>query len=536
MSKRKYITDLGVWNIYFLLSFLLYLKEYIVFNPLLNLGFACFLLLPINNSVARWLKNITGLYVGFKLLYFESFLPPLERLFSESSLVIRFNFTYLMELANRFVNMDLLALIIILLAVYFFISKYVRVTVLVMASILYLNIPSNFWSMNSENEVATTTSKVNISSKIDVSETEGDENIDLDEYLSDFYKEQAKHVNQFREIESDDTPFDLIFLHICSLSWDDLKYAKLTSQLPKFHFIFDSFNTAASYSGPATVRLLRSNCGQSDHTKLYEAGREECLLFNGLNDIGFEKEIVMNHDGHFDDFMGLVQKEGLNVTPLSLKNIPVPLKAFDSSPVYDDFAVLNRWLAGRQRNFARRTAVYYNTITLHDGNRFTDNRSRMSSTENYALRLESMLNDITEFMNNIEASGRRAMVVMVSEHGAAMRGDKMQVAGLREIPTPSITLVPAGIRLIGPEYGSPDNAIRIGMSTSYHDLITLLDDIISSNPFGPKNHFFQDYTSKILEVPFVSENAGTVVIKKRGKYFMKIDINSEWEELISTEE
>ena len=45
-------------------------------------------------------------------------------------------------------------------------------------------------------------------------------------------------------------------------------------------------------------------------------------------------------------------------------------------------------------------------------------------------------------MGELEASGRRAVVVLVPEHGAALRGDSAQIAGLREIPTPAITLVP----------------------------------------------------------------------------------------------
>lgn len=41
------------------------------------------------------------------------------------------------------------------------------------------------------------------------------------------------------------------------------------------------------------------------------------------------------------------------------------------------------------------------------------------------------------------------VVVIVPEHGAALVGDKMQMSGLRDIPSPNITHTPVGIKLIG---------------------------------------------------------------------------------------
>lgn len=38
------------------------------------------------------------------------------------------------------------------------------------------------------------------------------------------------------------------------------------------------------------------------------------------------------------------------------------------------------------------------------------------------------------------------MVVVVPEHGGALKGDRMQISGLRDIPSPSITNVPAGVK------------------------------------------------------------------------------------------
>ena len=60
-----------------------------------------------------------------------------------------------------------------------------------------------------------------------------------------------------------------------------------------------------------------------------------------------------------------------------------------------------------------------------------------------------VLNDMATFVRQLEQSGRKAVVVVVPEHGAALLGDRMQIPGMREIPSPSITHVPVGIKLVG---------------------------------------------------------------------------------------
>ena len=46
----------------------------------------------------------------------------------------------------------------------------------------------------------------------------------------------------------------------------------------------------------------------------------------------------------------------------------------------------------------------------------------------------------------LDKAGRKAVVVVVPEHGAALRGDRMQIAGLREFATPSVTTVPVIVK------------------------------------------------------------------------------------------
>ena len=62
-------------------------------------------------------------------------------------------------------------------------------------------------------------------------------------------------------------------LSVCSLSWDDLDEVRQRDAplLQRFDIVFRQFNSAASYSGPALLRLLRANCGQTAQAALYQA-------------------------------------------------------------------------------------------------------------------------------------------------------------------------------------------------------------------------------------------------------------------------
>ncbi|WP_350563795.1 cellulose biosynthesis protein BcsG, partial [Psychrobacter sp. CAL346-MNA-CIBAN-0220] len=75
----------------------------------------------------------------------------------------------------------------------------------------------------------------------------------------------------------------------------------------------------------------------------------------------------------------------------------------------------------------------------------------MNSDESYPVRQQNLFSDINQFIKNLEKRGRNVMLMLVPEHGAALQGDKVQFAGLREIPSPSIVTVPAAIKFIGPD-------------------------------------------------------------------------------------
>ena len=194
------------------------------------------------------------------------------------------------------------------------------------------------------------------------------------------------------------------------------------------------------------MRLLRASCGQLSHTNLYQPSGADCYLFENLAKLGFNQQLMLGHNGLFGDFLKELRSLGGMQSPLmDQTGLPVSLQAFDGSPVYEDLAVLNRWLKTEEASSNPRNATFYNTLPLHDGNHFPG----QSKTADYKVRAQKLFDDLDNFFTELEKSGRKVMVVVVPEHGGALKGDKMQVSGLRDIPSPSITNVPTAVKFFG---------------------------------------------------------------------------------------
>jgi len=248
-----------------------------------------------------------------------------------------------------------------------------------------------------------------------------------------------------------------------------------------------------------------------------------------LQQAGLETQLVLNHDGHFDDFIAAVRAQGVSAPALPLNGLAAPQRSFDDSRIYDDAAVLSRWMEMRRKSPAERVAVYYNTVSLHDGNRLLSNAS-VKSSETYKARLAKLLGDIEGFVATLAASGRRAVVVVIPEHGAAIRGDAVQIAGLREIPTPAITLVPVGIRVVGPDAKRNGGALQVAEPTSYLALSHIVARMLAKPPYGAQGFSPSDYTTGMPTTEFVSEGENETILKRGATYFIRLD-QDPWKEL-----
>ena len=284
----------------------------------------------------------------WRLLYYDSWLPRASRVISQAGLLSNFSAGYLMELAGRFVSAPVVAMLAVAGIAFFVVARFVRTDVFVVAALLALALFQA--TPRPQGAVGAVAAAPAAGDARDANGKSAAPSPDA--LLKAFYEKEALRAVAFPKPPEGSTPFDLVFVHVCSLSWDDLQSAGLEQHplLKRFDLVLRRFNSVSTYSGPSAIRILRAGCGQTPHKALYAPAQDHCLLMPGLEKAGFETQLVLNHDGHFDDFLAFVKGQGVTAAPMPIDGIPAPQRSFDESKIHDDLAVLSRWLeTGRRR-------------------------------------------------------------------------------------------------------------------------------------------------------------------------------------------
>lgn len=513
---------MGLWNLYFVLKLSLFFADLIDFHVWLNLALALALLVPVPAGIWRWLRLAVAIPVAVVLLYHDTRFPPFERLTAQAGYLQQFSADYIMELLARFIHIETVAICLAVILASVIASRKLRLTSFVLLAIFPV-VPLYQYVQNIGPVTIAGSSTGNGAGAgagiAPPGATGKPDDQALSQSLAAFYKAQA--TRQVVMPAASGQAFDLIVLQVCSMAWDDLQLAGMDNNplMQRFDLLFRQFNTATSYSGPAAIRLLRATCGQTPHSALYEPVPADCHLFEALAGAGFEPRMQLNHDGRFGDMTTEIQRYGgLNVSPGSLEGLPVLGQAFDGTLIKDDYEVLSHWFRTRLQSPSQRVALYYNTNSLHDGNHPVGSRKDANSAAGYAKRLHKLFEDLDRFMSELETSGRKVVLVVIPEHGAGSRGDRMQIPFMRENPSPAITLAPVGVRLIGmPKTGQ---ATEITQPASYIDLAGLLRDIIRDNPYDGGTSV-ATLASSIGSTPHVAENDGSVVVRYGPDYYLR---------------
>lgn len=520
---------LGGWNIYFILKFALLWYGYLNFHPLENLAFMAFLVFPLPSDKLHKIRNWIAIPVGFALFWYDTWLPGLNSILSQGSQLAGFSSDYLIDLVDRFINWKMVGAGFILIVAYFFISQWIRVTVFVVAALVWLNvvtISAPAISLLPQSEHSGTGAVVSGSAPNAVDQLADNlppTTANLNAYLNKFYESQKSQMTHFpASLPQDAEPFDILVVNICSLSWSDIQSVQLDTHPLWQHFdiVFDNFNSATSYSGPASIRLLRASCGQTSHKELYSPVQQQCYLFDNLAQLGFTSELMLDHAGIYGNYLDELRQYGDIQAPLqSQAGISGELTAFDGSIIYNDAQVLARWLESRQSDSSNsRSATFFNIIPLHDGDRFIG----QSKVAPYKDRAATLFNNLDQFISNLEKSGRKVMVIVVPEHGAALVGDKMQISGLRDIPSPSITHVPVGIKFVNMKGNKPDSQIRIKEQTSYLAVSEIVSRLVDGKIFTQDSINWQSLVQNLPETPIVSANDNATVMKYQDKYYVSL--------------
>ncbi len=448
--KEKW-KGLGLWNVFFIGEFLLAGFGYLTLNLLHNVLLLIFVMFPLQNRWLRWLRTLAAVCAAFALVYSESWLPGLESIKGNFHNVAAMETGYIVDSLLNFLNFEMIGIGLVLIVVYYAIRDYVRVTTFTIGYLVILLL-APVWQPLFQRPApvpAETVAAADSAKKEGAEEVKSDlipQTLDptsrnLDEWLKTFHDtEKDRRAVWPDSLPKTDTPFDILLLNICSLSNSDLKAVGLDNHevLQKFNIRFENFNSATSYSGPAALRLLKSACGQPSHEDLYEGRNPDCEIMSRLGHLGYNQYVFMDHSGKYDNFyQSLRHLAGL--TPrLEEMKYPKRYDSFDEEPIGDARAVFKDWEKTAESS-DHKSATFVNLIALHDGNRFAGKR-RLAP---FKPRAKAMLDDLDTLISDIEKSGRKVMLVVVPEHGAAEQGDKVQVAHLRDIPSPSITHVPA---------------------------------------------------------------------------------------------
>lgn len=513
---------MGLWNLYFIAKLYLFATGRLQPAWLLNLLFALALVMPLHNRWLRLARRVLAIVVGVTLLYHEMNVPPIGRVISQLPALGSFTPRYMLELLGRVIPMSTVYAVVFALIAYFVINRWIRISTFVLLALVALPLWQGFGLLAAQAGAAAPAANAGNAAGGPGATTGGAGGYDAQ--LAAFRSSEASRTVTFQKPRAApaDAQFDIIMIHVCSLSWDDLDVSNLRTNplFSRFDYVFTNFSGGASYSGPAAIRVLRATCGQEAHNNLYSPAPAQCHLFGDLAQFGYTPQALLNHNGQFDDFKGIIQRE-IGVLPPSNDGLPVTMREFDNSPLVGDYDVLSRWYQQRVAAGGGPVALYYNTVTLHDGNRIPGNN--MNSLQSYPLRVKMLLGDIDKLIDLVQQSGRKAVLIFVPEHGAALRGDPNQIAGMREIPTPRIIHLPVGVTLIGlpkPAAGANQahTTVSIDTPTSFLALAQLLANLVANNPFVPNAPPLAQYAQNLPQTQMVGENESTVTLTTTNGY------------------
>lgn len=519
---------LGAWNYYFLLKFVLLWQGYLNFDALSNLIFAAVLLFPLPSlRVHRWRQWI-ALPFGLALLYHDTWLPGWRSIVSQGADVTGFSMSYLLELADRFINWQWIGVGFALLVGYLFVSQWIRLTTFTVAALLWVNLSFLVTPFFASKPVTAAVQPTVTAQPVAASGTDNKVNgpptdANLSAYLEQFYQNESRRTVRFPDaLPADAQPFDLLVINICSLAWADLDAVNLsTSPLwSRFDYVFSNFNSATAYSGPASIRLLRASCGQPSHHNLYQSAGQQCYLFDDLARLGFTSQLAMDHTGEFGNYIGNLRDDADMKSPLmSQAGLGHELTSFDGSPIFNDGQLFTRWLENQEKAGTARTATFFNLIPLHDGNRYVGS----NKSADYRSRATTLLNNLNTFMDQLEKSGRKVMLVVVPEHGAALVGDKMQISGLRDIPSPGITHIPVGVKFFGMQAPHSASPTKIDAPSSYLAIAEMVSRAVDGKVFTSPSMDWKTFSANLPQTPLVSENENAVVMEYQGKVYIRLN-------------
>ena len=503
---------MSYWSLYFLAKVGMHYSGKIALQWSLNLLLMAFLVWPIASRRWQRVRLALALPVAVMLFYRESYLPRPERVWSQLGALSSFSADYMLELVQRLVKPMDVAVAVAALLLYSALARHIRFSAI--AVLALVSVPLSVLMQPGADGAAVGAAPMAQASTGATGATPVVAGSDPNSQLQAFYAAESQR-KLVLSAGGQTPPFDLLVLNICSLGWDDMDFVGMRNHpfMQRFDVVFTQFNTATSYSGPAMIRLMHATCGQMPQKNMYGDLDPVCYTFPSLEKIGYRTQGLLNHVGTFEGYGKSVEKFGsLAGKMFDSSKAPVHMQSFFGTPIYNDYALLSQWWKDRQTQGPQPVALFYNGISLHDGNLVPGLSSR-SSIDTFKPRLANFLADLDKFVNDLEATGRPVVLMLVPEHGASLRGDKLQIPGMREIPGPRITLVPTAIKIIGLKPSATRQApVLVDQPMSFFGLFTLLNDLLVNSPYAENARPMSARVQGLPTTELVSENEDLVVL------------------------
>ena len=359
--------------------------------------------------------------------------------------------------------------------------------------------------------------------------TSAAEALSPDQRLALFYEKEALRTVYFPPARPD---FDIIILQVCSFGWDDFTEARidLNPFLSQFDYLFTNFNSADAYSIASGIRLMRGTCGQTDHASLFKETRPECYVMDQLRRQGYRTFTAFNHGGEYFGFTKDLMTWAKVDQPIPVSDLKSQRKFFGTTLVYNDYDMLRTWL-NLHADKSNHSVLYYNTLSLHARSYASEQEKwNHDNVSTYRDASTQLFKDFNRFFGDLKTSGRRAVVIVVGEHGAALKDTPLQAQTIRQIPLPTISAVPAAIKIFGPGFNEQTSGkqIIIDRPVSYTALYTLLSRLQKDTPFAISPEALKNAGQNLPETDMVAtSDTGTVMQSQAG--FLYKNTDRKWE-------
>lgn len=515
------LSPIAAWSFYFLFKFYLFIKGSINLDIIENLLFLVFIIIPMPKRISRYkslriFRGLLNILLAIILLWRDSWFPPFFDAISFLREQGMPSFLYIVSFLKGFYSISLVIVLILSLLISIILRKYQKYKIVTAAlfAVLIIIIPV----INKQFEQSLSVKHENQSSPKPID--------DPSRYIDSFYNNESERLVMFHPPDKQSIPFDIVILHISSLSWDDLREIGITQEDPffkQFDYLFTNFNCVVNYDKGAVMRLLQSNCGQKSDNEINkdELPDKPCLLSESLLSVGYKLYVGMDHNGSYGDYAKVIKKNGMNnaveILPNGLNKSAIFID--DKTPLYSDYAILKKWFDAIESLSSERALLYYNSIVLHEGSHIMDDKqwALKDKRDQYKDMFSTFIKDINQFIDLLKTSKRNTVLIIVPEYGRHLSVNLD--AALKDIPLPKITMVPVAVKLIGAKFNNL-NVIQHVLSkpASYLAVSWILSKFVENSPFGKTSEPPDGIVFKIPKTNFVSDYQGSVVIDMDGKY------------------